>query len=386
MPTRKTATVLGVAAAVVSGVGSAVQSRINGSLAEELGSGFLAAVVSFGSGLVVLTCVVAAWPRARRAVARVVAAVRPDAGGVGGGDGGVGGGDAEVRGGDAEVRGGGAEVRGGAGEVRSGGDGAPGRAAGGQGGRARQPRLRWWQCVGGAAGGFFVAAQGLTVGSLGVAVFIVAIVAGQSVSSVVVDRLGLAPGGVRPVTLGRALGPALAVVAVLVSVSGSLTTPGAIGLAVLPFLAGAGSAWQQAVNGRVRGVASSGPDGGASVGVAAATLLNFVVGTLVLLVALGVSLLVAGPPAGSWPTNPLLYTGGLIGIVFIATAAAVVHRIGVLLLTLGTIAGQIVGALALDLVVPGATPPDTATWLGAALTLVAVALPAVVTATPTRRR
>lgn len=331
VPGRSSAHVLGVGAAVVAGAGSAVQSRVNGSLADAVGSGFLAAVVSFGSGLVVLAVALFAWPRARAALRRIPAALRPD-------------------------------------------DGAP--------------RLQWWQCVGGAAGGFFVAAQGLTVGSLGVAVFIVAIVAGQSVTSLVVDRLGLAPGGKRPVTLGRALGPALTVVAVLISVAGSLRTPDAIGLAVLPLLAGAGSAWQQAVNGRVRGVASGvagDPRGGAAPGVLAATFLNFLVGTVALLLAYGVSVLVAGPPTGSFPTNPWLYTGGVIGIVFIGTAAAVVHRIGVLLLGLGLIAGQIVGALVLDLVTPGAAAPAATTYVGAALTLVAVAVPAVVGAALARR-
>ncbi|WP_425955687.1 DMT family transporter [Xylanimonas sp. McL0601] len=320
--------VLGVALAVLGGVGAAVQSRINGTLADRLGSGFGAAVVSFGSGLVVLAIVVAAWPRSRAAVRRVFAG------------------------------------------LRSAGD------AGGTAPDGDAPRLRWWECVGGAAGGFFVATQGLTVGALGVAVFVVAVVAGQSVSSLVVDRLGLAPGGVRLITVDRALGPALTVVAVLVSVSGQLGSPAAIGLAVLPVLAGAGSSWQQAVNGRVRAVASDAPRGAAP-GVVAATFLNFVVGTVVLVVALGVSLLVQGAPSGAFPREPWLYVGGLIGIAFIAISAAIVHRIGVLLLGLGMIAGQVVGALVLDVVTPGAQRPGVATYVGAALTLVAVAVPAL---------
>ena len=66
-----------------------------------------------------------------------------------------------------------------------------------------------------------------------------------------------------------------------------------------------------------------------------------------------------------FPTNPLLYTGGIIGIAFIALSAAIVHRIGVLLLSLGMIAGQIVTALLLDVVTPGASAPGvtTPTWV-----------------------
>jgi transporter family-2 protein len=316
-PTPRTATdgapahdplkVLGVALAVVAGFGVALQSRVNGTLADHLGSGFLAAFVSFGSGLVWLTVAMLVSRRARTGLAGVTTALR-----------------------------------------------------------AR--RLRWWECLGGLAGGFLVATQGLTVGTLGVAVFIVAIVAGQSVSSLLVDRLGLAPGGIRLVTLPRAVGPALTVVAVAIAMSAGIGSAGALALAVLPLLAGAGSAWQQAVNGRVRA---------ASGGVVAATFVNFLVGTAALAVALGISVLVQGAPTGSFPANPLLYTGGLIGIAFIAMSAAIVHRVGVLLLGLGMIAGQVVGALVLDVVSPGATPPSAATYVGGALTLVAVAVPAL---------
>src|SRR5918998_1192321 len=113
------ARVVGVALAVFAGFGAALQSRVNGTLADHLHSGFGAATISFGTGLVVLTVVVLLWPGARAALRHLTTGLR--------------------------------------------------------GGR-----LRWWECLGGACGGFLVATQGLTVGTLGVAVFIVAIVAGQS--------------------------------------------------------------------------------------------------------------------------------------------------------------------------------------------------------------
>lgn len=296
---------LGVLLAAVGGSAVALQSRVNGSLADHVGSGYLAAVVSFGSGLVLLGLALLVSRRGRTGMRRVGTALRTG-------------------------------------------------------------QLRPWQVLGGAAGGFFVATQGLTVGVLGVATFIVAFVTGQSIGSVVVDRLGLGPGGVRLVTFPRAVGPVLTVVAVAVAVSGGLESTSALGLAVLPLLAGAGSAWQQAVNGHVRAAADD---------VLAATLVNFLVGTVVLVVALGVSVLAEGLPDGAFPTNPVLYIGGLIGIAFIALSAAIVHRIGVLLLSLGMIAGQIIAALLLDLVTPGSTPPGVATYVGAGLTLVGVAVP-----------
>jgi len=317
---HRSAKVVGVSLAVLGGFGAAVQSRVNGSLADQVHSGFGAAVISFGSGLVVLLVVVLFSGPARSALRRVVDRLR---------DGG----------------------------------------------------LRWWECLGGACGGFYVAAQGLTVGVLGVAVFTVAIVAGQSLSSLVIDRLGLAPGGVRLVTVGRAVGPALTVVAVVVAMSGQSAPSRVLGLAVLPFVAGILQAWQQAVNGRVR-AATAAPDArGAGAGVAAsvtaATFLNFLVGTLALVVAFGIAVAVQDWPDGQLPPDPWLYTGGLIGMSFIAIQAAVVHRIGVLLLGLGVIAGQVVGALVLDVVAPDGATPGLATFVGAGLTLVAVAVPAV---------
>jgi bacterial/archaeal transporter family-2 protein len=298
----------GVALAVLGGAGVAAQSRINGALAGRLHSGVGAAVVSFGSGLIILTIGVLLFKPARTGLSQVVALL-------------------------------------GKGE------------------------LRWWECAGGACGAFLVATQGLTVGSLGVALFTVAIVAGQSVSSLLVDRAGLAPGGVRPITVTRAIGTALTVAAVVLAVSGRLGTPAALGLAVLPVLAGAGSAWQQAMNGRVRQ---------ASEGVVATTFINFLVGTAALLITFGIWTGVDGAPTGSLPGEPWYYVGGTLGIIFIAIAAALVRHIGVLLLGLGMIAGQVGGAVLLDVVTPAGTEHlDRATLAGAALTLVAVGIASI---------
>jgi bacterial/archaeal transporter family-2 protein len=189
-------------------------------------------------------------------------------------------------------------------------------------------------------------------------------VAGQSASSLAVDRAGLAPGGVQPVTALRALGAALCVAAVVVAVADRLGTPQELGLAVLPLLAGTGIAWQQAVNGRVR-------DAGGSAW--SATLVNFIAGTVALLIGFAVIVAVRGWPDGALPPEPMLYLGGVLGVMIIATAAAVVRVTGVLLLGLATTAGQVIGALALDLMLPTVGPPAANTYAGAALTLLAVA-------------
>lgn len=290
---------VGLILAVTAGVGAAVQARINGELGSRVHDGVAAAAISFGVGLILLLFAV---PWMRPGLRNVAAALRD----------------------------------------RS---------------------LRWWQVLGGACGAFLVATQGLTVATLGVAVFTVAVVAGQSASSLAVDRAGLAPGGARPVTTHRALGALLCVIAVLIPVSDRLGDAKAIGLAALPALAGVGIAWQQGMNGFVRQAAC---------GFLPPTLINFLVGTLVLALAFAVW----GDP-GPLPAEPWLYLGGPLGIYFIAVAAAVVKRIGVLLLGMATIAGQIVGALLIDAIAPGAAgPPDLRTVVGAGLALAAIALAA----------
>ncbi|MEV4488873.1 DMT family transporter [Micromonospora coxensis] len=300
--------ITGVGLATASGVAVAVQSRINGELGVRLADGIAAAVVSFGLGLLVLLVLVPATPGGRRGLREL-------------------------------------------------------RAALGEG------SLRPWQCLGGVCGAFLVATQGLTVGALGVAVFTVAVVAGQSASSLAVDRAGVGPAGRQPVTTARLAGAVLTVLAVLLAVGDRLGDPQALALAALPLLAGVAIAWQQAVNGRVRAASGS---------ALTATLVNFTVGTVALLATFAVDVAVRGRPSGAFPGEPWLYLGGPIGIVFIAIAAAIVRFTGVLLLGLATIAGQVVGAVLLDLLLPtAASRPGAATLAGAALTMVAVLVAAL---------
>jgi transporter family-2 protein len=300
--------VLGLVAALVVGVSVGVQARINGALGGRLHDGVAAAVISNSTALTLLSLALLVAP-AGRAGLRVVA------------------------------------------------------------GKLRGGKLYAWECLGGIGGAFLVASQGLAAGALGVAVFTVAVVAGQSGGGLLVDRSGIAPGGRRSVTAGRAVGAALTVAAVLIAVAGRLSAPDRLALAFLPLLAGVAIAWQSAVNGRLRQAA----DGG----VLAATFINALVGTVALVVAFAVIVAVRGWPAGSLPAEPWSYLGGVLGIVTVSVSVAVVRQIGVLLLGLGVIAGQICGALGIDLVAPGtAGPPTGWTVLGTVLTLVAVAIAA----------
>jgi transporter family-2 protein len=299
----------GLAIAILGGLALAGQGRVNGELGHRLGDGVAAALVSFTSGLVLLGVAAAALPASRRGVAALRTALHT--------------------------------------ALRT---------------TERPGGLRWWECAGGLIGGYFVITQGLTVTALGLAVFTVAVVSGQVVSGLLVDRAGLGPGGPRPITAPRVAAATLAVVAVVTALADRVGSPRALGLATLPAAAGVAVTWQQAMNGRVQARAGAVP----------AALLNFAVGTAALVLAYGALAAVRGLPAG-WPADWWLYLGGPLGVLFVLAAVAVVRVTGVLVLGLGLIAGQVLGSLALDVLAPARdTGPAANTVLGAVLTLVAV--------------
>jgi transporter family-2 protein len=172
----------------------------------------------------------------------------------------------------------------------------------------------------------------------------------------------------KAVTWTRLIGSAIALAAVIWAVSSELVSSIPFWMLAMPFVAGLGIGWQQAVNGQVRGLAES---------ALTATLINFVVGTAVLLIAAVVHSSLVGWPT-HLPSNPLLYIGGAMAVCFIAAAAILVRMTGVLLLGLGMIAGQLTTSLVLDLVapIPGHLVAGT-TIAGTVLTLLAVGLAAV---------
>src|SRR3546814_9489372 len=75
-------------------------------------------------------------------------------------------------------------------------------------------------------------------------------VCSSDLNGLVLDRIGYGPGGVVAVTVRRLVGGALAVAGVIVCVAGATGSP-APWMLLLPFIAGAGIAWQQGTNGRL---------------------------------------------------------------------------------------------------------------------------------------
>ncbi len=302
---------LALSGAVLVGILTAVQARINGQLGLRLEDGLVAAAVSFTSGLLLLTVLSLVLPSGRRGFRALAAGIR-------------------------------------------------------------QRTIPWWMLIAGAAGALTVATQGLAVATIGVSLFTVGVVAGQTINGLVLDRVGYGPAGVVAVTIPRVVGGALALVAVGVSLQGGVLERVPAWMLLLPLLAGIGIAWQQATNGRLR----------QRVGTPlTATLVNFIGGTVLLVAAALVSIAVSGLPA-SPPTEPWLYVGGAIGVVYIFLSAALVVHTGVLLLGLGTVAGQLIAAFALDLAWPAVSGPG---WAIELLTVIVALISVIVAVTPWRR-
>ena len=224
---------------------------------------------------------------------------------------------------------------------------------------------RWWWWLGGVGGAAVVAATAYGVPLIGVALVSVCIVAGTAAGALLVDNVGLGPGGRHALTVLRVAGAALAILAVALGASGDRHASVRPGLFALLFGAGAASAVQQAANGQIRSAAKN-----ASV----AALVSFAGGTILLA---GAVLVTGQIFDRHWPHPWWLYTGGLAGAVYIGLAAAVVSRLGVLAVSLATVAGQVVAAVMLDAWWPApGTTLRAATVVGALLTVLAVGVAA----------
>ena len=134
---------------------------------------------------------------------------------------------------------------------------------------------------------------------------------------------------------------------------------------LLPVLAGFLMSFQQAMNGTAT-VHYGSP--------IAATPVNFIAGGTLLWAAWLVKLAVAG--AGNpLPAQWWYYLGGPLGCIFIGVGALLVRSLGVLVTGLGMIAGQLLGSLGLDLMLPvPGTVVTLPTVLGTLLTLGAIIL------------
>jgi len=268
--------------AVLIGVVVAIQARINGQLSVDLDNGLAAALVSFLTGLAIVSVLVFGFKREREALFRVFDAIK-------------------------------------------------------------NRQLVTWELMGGVLGGFFVAAQSAVVPQIGVALFTIAVVAGQTISSLLVDKVGMTPSGKERITKPRIFGAVATLIAVAIAVFPDLTNSEFRFLPLtFALIVGVFASFQQGMNGRVN-VVGKRP--------LATAWLNFVSGTIVVVIALVVDLAL-GATIEPLPSNFWVYTGGAAGLIFVAVSAYIIKHLGVLNFSILNIAGQLVGAILIDWLAP----------------------------------
>lgn len=270
--------------AALSGVMIALQARANGELSHRLDNGLQAALVSFSSGLLIILLIAPFSPHIKEGIRNLRGAIS-------------------------------------------------------------RKEIARWKLFAGALGGSFVAVQTQIVPLIGVAIYSVASIAGQTAMSLLVDRIGLTGGGKKLISPRRVIAAVVTVFAVLVSVWDRIDANNLSLLAVTAgCIAGAVVGVQRALNGQINEYSHQS---------FATSLLNFITGTsfLVLLIFAGVAFGITdlSPlPGGPW----WIYTGGVIGVVYIAFTSTIVQHLGVLTFTLFSIGGQLAASLIIDLVSP----------------------------------
>lgn len=270
--------------AAISGILIALQARANGELSHRLDNAPQAALVSFSSGLFFVALYALFSPAVKAGIARLRTAVRN-------------------------------------GDI---------------------PR---WRLLAGALGGSFVAIQTSVVPLIGVAVYSVASLAGQTATSLIVDRIGLTGGGPKLISPRRVGAALITVFAVLVSVLDKIEAHSFSFFAVfLAVVAGALVGVQRALNGQIN------EHSGQSY---TTSLLNFITGTSFLVIFIVILVLLGQIELQPLPNGPWwIYTGGVIGVIYIASTSLIVQHLGVLTFTLFSVGGQLFGSLLLDLYAP----------------------------------
>jgi transporter family-2 protein len=270
--------------AAISGFMIALQARANGELSHRIGNPIEAALVSFGSGLIIISAISLFNPAIKKGMRNLQSAVS-------------------------------------------------------------RKEIPIWTLFAGMLGGSFVAVQTQIVPVIGVAIYSVASIAGQTAASLIVDRIGLTGGGKKRITAKRVTAAGVTVLAVLVSVLDRIDAKNLSLLAVLfGGVAGAVVGVQRALNGQINESTKQS---------FATSLLNFIMGTTFLVIFLAIGMLinredVVALPAGPW----WMYTGGTIGVIYIAFTSTIVQHLGVLTFTLISVGGQLVGSLLIDLYSP----------------------------------
>lgn len=203
-------------------------------------------------------------------------------------------------------------------------------------------KIPLWNWFAGCCGAVIVFSEGATASILGVATFQTTLISGMVISGLICDRLGIGVSEKQPFNFARVLGAALAILATILVVIPSWSAPKVIVLAVLPFIGGLLAGWQPAGNSAVAEETGS---------MLVSITWNFIVGFSILGSVLLVRVLM-GQITFTLPSTWWMYLGGPLGLASIALMALLVRGLGLLLLGLASTAGQLVGSILIDWLVP----------------------------------
>nr|WP_252898536.1 DMT family transporter [Secundilactobacillus odoratitofui] len=174
------------------------------------------------------------------------------------------------------------------------------------------------------------------------ATFQTTLISGMVISGLICDRLGIGVPVKQPFNFARIMGALLAIAATVLVVLPNWSAPKVIVLAVLPFLGGLLAGWQPAGNSAVAEETGS---------MLVSITWNFIVGFSILGIMLIVRIMM-GTATFHLPTVWWMYLGGPLGLLSIALMALLVRGLGLLLLGLASTAGQLIGSILIDLLIP----------------------------------
>lgn len=270
----------------LSGVLIAGQSRINGELSAQMGDSLEAALVSFGSGLIFVCLLSAFREDIRIGFKQIFKAVR-------------------------------------------------------------NKDFGYWRLGAGMLGASFVAIQTHVVPTVGVALFTVASLAGQTAISLWVDHIGLMGSGRSLVTVRRVFAAVITILAVVLSAWDRFAVSDfSITAIFLAVIAGGWVGIQRALNGQINNYSNQS---------FATSQLNFITGTSFLLLLLLLRSIFTDHSIIYFSSGPWwMFLGGSMGVIYIAFSAVAVQHLGALDFTLFSVAGMLFGSLLIDLVAPTA--------------------------------
>jgi transporter family-2 protein len=152
-------------------------------------------------------------------------------------------------------------------------------------------------------------------------------------------------GGKKKITGRRVAAAGVTVIAVLISVLDRIEANNLSLMAVVfGLFAGSIVGVQRAMNGQINESTKQS---------FTTSLLNFIMGTTFLVIFLAVGMLINRAEMVSLPAGPWwMYTGGTIGVIYIAFTSTIVQHLGVLTFTLISVGGQLVGSLLIDFYSP----------------------------------